>query len=58
MMGFAISIAALKMSQRSSDQSLTFGWHRAEIIGTLISVLTIWIISVVLLIEATLRFFY
>lgn len=53
MLGFAVSIIALKMQQRTADSKLTFGWHRAEIVGTLISVLTIWTITVVLLIEAT-----
>ena len=57
MLGFAISIAALKISQKSSDTNLTYGWHRAEIVGTLISMLSIWVITAVLLIEATRRFF-
>ncbi len=57
MLGFAISIVALKISQKSSDTNLTYGWHRAEIIGTLISMLSIWVITVVLVIEATRRFF-
>ena len=57
MMGFGISIAALKIGQKSSDSDLTFGWHRAEVIGTLISILSIWIMTVVLLVEATRRFF-
>jgi zinc transporter 2 len=57
MLGFAISIIALKISQKSSDTNLTYGWHRAEIIGTLISMLSIWVITAVLVIEATRRFF-
>ena len=57
MFGFAVSFIALKMSQRTADQSLTYGWHRAEILGTLISVLTIWVVTALLLIEATKRFF-
>ena len=36
---------------------MTYGWHRAEIIGTLVSVSTIWIMTVWLLVEATKRFF-
>jgi solute carrier family 30 (zinc transporter), member 2 len=57
MFGFAVSFIALKMSQRTADQSLTYGWHRAEILGTLISVLTIWVVTALLFIEATKRFF-
>ena len=57
MFGFGISIVALKMTQRTADESLTYGWHRAEVIGTLISVLTIWTITAVLVVVATKRFF-
>lgn len=49
MIGFMMSIVALKISQRPASKELTFGWHRAEIIGTLMSViflltLTIWLV--------------
>jgi len=49
MIGFAISMFALKMAMRPSSRELTFGWHRAEILGTLISIvflltLTIWLV--------------
>ena len=57
MMGFGISIAALTLAQRGSTTHLTYGWHRAEIIGTLVSVSTIWIMTIWLLVEATQRFF-
>ena len=55
--GFAISMMALKLSQKSSSDSLSYGWHRAEIIGTLISIATMWIMTVWLVYEATERFF-
>lgn len=50
MIGFGMSMIALKMSMRKASKELTFGWHRAEIIGTMISViflltLTIWLLS-------------
>ena len=57
MLGFGISIMALTLAQRGSTTHLTYGWHRAEIIGTLVSVSTIWIMTVWLLGEATKRFF-
>lgn len=49
MIGFGISMAALKMSMRPASKELTFGWHRAEILGTLCSIvflltLTIWLV--------------
>ena len=57
MLGFGISILALTLAQKSSSENLTYGWHRAEIIGTLVSVSSIWIMTAWLLIEATKRFF-
>ena len=57
MIGFGISMIAIKLAQRSSNDGLTYGWHRAEIIGTMISIATIWTMTVWLLVEATNRFF-
>jgi len=48
---------ALQMAQKSASEFLTYGWHRAEIVGTLVSVSSIWIMTGWLLCEATKRFF-
>jgi len=55
-LGFMISMVALKVAQKSKSEALSYGWHRAEIIGTLISVCTMWIMTVWLIVEATHRF--
>lgn len=55
--GFGFSIIALKISQKSSNESLSYGWHRSEIIGTMFSIATMWIMTLWLLVEATNRFF-
>lgn len=55
MIGFAISIISLKIAQRPATKSLSFGYHRSEIIGTLVSVIFIWGLTIWLLYEATLR---
>lgn len=57
LIGFAISIVALKLAQKESDKTLTYGWHRAEVIGSIISLSSIWIMTVFLLGEATKRFY-
>ena len=57
LIGFAISIFSLKIAQRKSNQQLSFGWHRAEIIGSVVSLSSIWIMTIFLLGEATKRFF-
>jgi len=50
-----MSMYALKCSLRPSSADLTFGWHRAEIIGTLASIMFLLVVTVWLLIEATYR---
>ena len=57
MLGFGISILALSLAQKAASDNLTYGWHRAEIVGTLVSVSSIWIMTGWLLVEATKRFF-
>ena len=50
--GFAISMCALKMTLREASKELTFGWHRAEIIGTMASVIFLLTLTMWLLFEA------
>lgn len=57
LLGFGIAIAGVKLSTRAADKHLSFGWHRAELVGTLVSIASIWIMTVWLLKEATERFF-
>ena len=57
LLGFGISILSLRLGQRAPSDHLTFGWLRAEIIGTLVSIASIWIMTVWLQGEATQRFF-
>jgi Co/Zn/Cd efflux system component len=52
MIGFIISMVALKMSLRPASNKHTFGWARAEIIGTLISVIFLMTITIWLFFEA------
>ncbi len=57
LLGFGISIMALTLAENAASERMTYGWHRAEIIGTLVSVASIWIMTGWLLVEATKRFF-
>jgi len=50
--GFLISIFALWVSSKEPTSRLSFGFHRAEILGALISVLLIWLLTGVLVYEA------
>lgn len=53
MIGFAMSMVALKMAMRPASKELTFGWHRAEILGTLISIVFLLTLTIWLVFEAT-----
>lgn len=53
--GMLISIFALWLAQRPATSRLSFGFHRAEILGALISVLLIWVLTGVLVYEACWR---
>jgi zinc transporter 2 len=55
LIGFAMSIVALKKSMKPASKELTYGWHRAEIIGTMISVIFLLAITFWLLVEASNR---
>ncbi|XP_046671669.1 zinc transporter 2 [Homalodisca vitripennis] len=52
---FMISLFALWVSSRKPTQSMPFGWYRAEVIGALTSVLTIWVVTGILVYMAVER---
>uniref|UniRef100_A0A8D0C542 Probable proton-coupled zinc antiporter SLC30A3 n=1 Tax=Salvator merianae TaxID=96440 RepID=A0A8D0C542_SALMN len=50
-----VSLFSLWISTRPATKTMTFGWHRAEILGALASVLSIWIVTGVLIYLASAR---
>ena len=52
---FVISMFSIKIGQKASNYNNTFGYHRAEVIGALASVLIIWARVIWLAWEATNR---
>ncbi|XP_074799074.1 proton-coupled zinc antiporter SLC30A8 [Natator depressus] len=52
---FLISLFSLWLSSKPSTKRLTFGWHRAEILGALMSMLIIWVVTGVLTYLASMR---
>jgi len=50
--GFIISLFSLYIGRRKPNSKYTFGFYRAEVIGALASVITIWILTGILLKEA------
>jgi zinc transporter 2 len=55
LVGFFISIISIRMAQRSATSEFTYGWHRAEVLGSLSSIIVIWVITLILVYEATVR---
>ncbi|KAF8934719.1 hypothetical protein BGZ58_005475 [Dissophora ornata] len=49
---FVISLTAIYLSQRPSTAKYTFGFHRAEVLGALISIFLIWGLTLMLVVEA------
>ncbi|ORX41755.1 hypothetical protein BCR36DRAFT_587778 [Piromyces finnis] len=50
--GFLISLIAVIVSQKKATKKYSFGYHRAEIIGALLSLVFIWVLTIGLIIGA------
>jgi zinc transporter 2 len=57
-LGFFISMMSLKCAAKPASKELSYGWHRSEILGTLVSIIFIWGLTLWLVYEATLRIIY
>ena len=55
LLGFLISIISIYISRKVAKHNMSYGYHRAEIIGALVSIVLIWALTLWLLYEATLR---
>ena len=53
--GFFISIFSLWLTKQPSTKKLTYGYHRAEVIGALTSIVLIWGLTICLITEAVER---
>ncbi|NWU99526.1 ZNT8 protein, partial [Upupa epops] len=52
---FLISLFSLWLASKPSSKQLTFGWHRAEILGALVSMVIVWVVTAVLTYLASMR---
>ena len=52
---FMVSLFALWLSSRPPTRAMSFGWHRAEVLGAIISVLFIWVMTAILCYMAAMR---
>jgi len=53
--GFLVSFLSIFISKKKPSKRLSYGYHRAEIVGALVSVLMIWVFTVWIVWEATER---
>lgn len=58
LLGFIISIVSIYIAQQQANHQMSYGYHRAEVIGALVSVTIIWGLTVWLIWEASLRILY
>ncbi|KAL7331376.1 hypothetical protein PS15p_203573 [Mucor circinelloides] len=49
---FIVALAAIYLAEKPPTKKHTFGFHRAEVIAALVSVLTIWVLTGFLVMEA------
>jgi len=56
--GISVSILALFIAQKQATKQFSYGFHRVEVLGALLSIFSIWGMSIWLIIEATDRFFH
>ena len=52
---FMISLFAIYMAGKPKSQKMSFGWHRAEVLGAIVSVLMIWVVTGILVYMAFTR---
>jgi len=50
-------MVALALTRKTASTEYTFGWHRSEIIGTIVSIVFLLTLTIWLLVEATKRIF-
>ena len=55
LLSFLLSIAAITLSKKPAGGLYTFGHGRAEVLGAMASVLIIWVLTVMLVVEAVER---
>lgn len=58
LLGFLISIVSIVIAKRSATNHMSYGYHRAEVIGALVSISIIWGLTLWLLYAAAIRLFY
>ncbi|OII71082.1 zinc transporter ZAT-1 [Cryptosporidium andersoni] len=54
---YFITLVSIYMAKQKATKTMSFGYHRAEVLGALLSILLIWIMTILLVYEAIQRIF-
>ena len=52
-LGLAMSVACLAIAQKNATNKFSYGFHRIEVLGAIVSIASIWIMAGFLCYEAT-----
>ncbi|KAI8515905.1 hypothetical protein Bbelb_067180 [Branchiostoma belcheri] len=52
---FLLSLASIRLSSRARTRRMTYGWLRVQVVGSLTSIIIVWIVTGVLVYCATMR---
>ncbi|CAH1238679.1 SLC30A3 [Branchiostoma lanceolatum] len=52
---FLLSLASIRLSSRARTKRMTYGWLRVQVVGSLTSIIIVWIVTGVLVYCATMR---
>lgn len=55
LLGFVISIVSIYISRQNPSKKMTYGYHRSEVIGALLSISVIWGLTIILIYGAILK---
>ncbi|TMW63405.1 hypothetical protein Poli38472_002346 [Pythium oligandrum] len=55
-LGFAIALTAIWIGRKPPSDRHSFGFHRVEVVGALVSIMVIWVLTGILFYSAVLRF--
>ncbi|VDK51110.1 unnamed protein product [Anisakis simplex] len=55
LLSFIISILAIRVARSPANRRLSFGFHRAEVLGATVSIIIIWILTTILIMLAIQR---
>ena len=54
-LGIVVSLSAIRYAETAPDQQYSYGWQRAGLLGSLIGIVSVWILTAWLVFQASVR---